>query len=569
MNTSPPRKRAALIIILILAAAPYFIRLGASSLWDSNEAFYAETPREMIESGDYINPSFNYQPRFNKPPLSYWIVAFLYNLFGVSETVERIAIAIAAMMMIAAAYALGSKTFSVEAGLFAAVGLAAAPRFLMFSRRIMIDVYLAMFMSLTLLFFMLAEKYPRRRRLLLALMYVSIGLGIMTKGPVAIVLPALVFFIYLALYRRLSKIREMMLPVGSVIVAAIVLPWYVEVYHQHGWSYIEAFLLRDNISRYTEPVWGPRRGPFFYIPVMIGDLFPWSFFLAPALWIAAREWIRHKKRPFAAKADNPNNENRNSALLIIWVIAIVVFFSLSKNKEDLYILPIYPAASALTGGLLARFTEKDNQSFHGSSVKWTAVMLGILLSLIGAAALYLFGQADQPYSLYGAAGIGCVAVAGGLISALFVMVKKKFAAVAVIALAVIIVNWLFVLFTLPDFERFKPVRSACEMIGRKAAPDALVGYYRVAAPSMTFYLRRSIFEYYEPEEIAQAFASGKEVYCLMAAHEYEAIKDTLPVATYILASRPVFQVKLRGIFDKVEPPQIVIISNKGEAEIEQ
>src|ERR1044072_9965758 len=118
-----------LIVILVFAAAPYFIRLGASSLWDSNEAFYAETPREMIESGDYINPTFNYQPRFNKPPLCYWIVALFYKLFGASESVERVTIALAAIAMIATASALGSAIFSFEAGLLAAVGLAAAPRF--------------------------------------------------------------------------------------------------------------------------------------------------------------------------------------------------------------------------------------------------------------------------------------------------------------------------------------------------------------------------------------------------------------------------------------------------------
>lgn len=569
MNNSLPRKRAALIIILILAATPYFIRLGASSLWDSNEAFYAETPREMIESGDFINPSFNYQPRFNKPPLCYWVVAILYSIFGVSETVERVAIAMAAMAMVATAYALGSKTFSAEAGLFAAVGLAVAPRFLMFSRRIMIDVYLAMFMSLALLMFILAEKYPERRRLFLALMYVAAGLGVMTKGPVAVLLLALAFIIYLALYRKLSKAGEMMLLMGLAIVAAIVLPWFLAIYHQHGWRYIEAFILKDNLSRYTEPVWGPRRGAFFYIPVLIGDLFPWSFFLAPALWSAARRWVRLRGTPFAAKAGSLNDESHNTALLITWVIVIVVFFSLSKNKEDLYILPAYPAASALAGGLLSRYVDRESRSFHGSPVTWTVVVLAIALALTGVAALYLFGGGAQRYSLDGASAIGYVAFAGGAASVVFAMLRKKFAAIAAIALTVIVFNWVFVLYTLPDFERFKPVRALCEVIERRAAPDALVGYYRVASPSMVFYLRRSIFEYYKAEEIEQALASGKDVYCLMAAQDYDEIKARLPVATYILASRPVFQVKLKGIFDKVEPPQVVIISNKGGIEIAQ
>jgi 4-amino-4-deoxy-L-arabinose transferase-like glycosyltransferase len=581
MNNSLHRGRAALIIILILAATPYFIRLGASSLWDSNEAFYAETPREMIESGDYINPSFNYQPRFNKPPLCYWVAAFLYKLFGVSETVERAGIALAAMVMIAAAYALGSQTFSVEAGLLAAVGLAAAPRFLMFSRRIMIDVYLAMFMSLVLLFFMLAEKYPERRRTFLALMYASAGLGVMTKGPVAIVLPALAFIIYLALRRRLGRIREMMLPIGLVIVSAIVLPWYLAIYHQHGWHYIEAFLFGDNLSRYTQPVWGPRRGAFFYLPVVMGDLFPWSFFLAPALWIAARKWTRFNKRSSAAKNDgsgkndSSGGESHAAALLVIWVVVIVVFFSLSKSKEDLYVLPIYPAASALAGGLLARFVngggrvDGEDQNFYRSPVTWAAVILAAVISFAGVAVIYTFGEGAKVYSLDGASAIGRVALVGALVSAVFVALKKRLAVVAAIALTVIFFNWVFVLYTLPDFERFKPVRPLSEVIERRAGPDALIGYYRFASPSMVFYLRRPIFEYYRPEEIGQAFASGKDVYCLMTAQDYEAVKDGLPVATYILASRPVFQVKLKGVFDEVEPPQVVVISNKGGTDIAQ
>jgi 4-amino-4-deoxy-L-arabinose transferase-like glycosyltransferase len=544
-----------LITLLVLAAAPYFISLGASSLWDSNEAFYAETPREMLESSDYINPSFNYQPRFNKPPLCYWVVALFYKLFGVSEAVERVTIALAAMAMIATAYMLGSVIFSVEAGLLAAVGLAAAPRFLMFSRRIMIDVYLAMFMSLTLLFFVLADKCPRKRRLFLALMYASAGLGVMTKGPVALALPALAFIICLALYRRLKKIREMMLPVGIVMIAAIVLPWYVAIYHQHGWGYIETFLLKDNLSRYTQPVWGPRRGLFFYAPVMIGDLFPWSFFVAPALWVAARNraWLKR-------------DESQNTALLIIWVVVIAGFFSLSKNKEDLYILPAYPAASALIGGLLARFIDKDAAGLCGSPVRWTSVALGAVLSLAGAVVIYLFSEGAQVYRLSGAVAIGYVALAAGLTAALLAAFKRRFIAIGAIALAVISLNWVFVMCTLPDFERFKPVRTFCEMISRRAAQDSLAGYYRVASPSMAFYLRRPIFEYYRPEEVEQALLSGKEVYCLMSAQDYEAMKETLPVATYVLASRPVFQVKLRGILDRVEPPQLVIISNKGGTE---
>ena len=88
-----------------------------------------------------------------------------------------------------------------------------------------------------------------------------------------------------------------MLGPGLLIVLAIVSPWYAAVYSEHGWHYIKSFLLDDNISRYTQPVWGPRRSLFFYIPVLAGDLLPWSVLLPPSIWYAIRAQVERRKSP--------------------------------------------------------------------------------------------------------------------------------------------------------------------------------------------------------------------------------------------------------------------------------
>src|SRR6185503_11599315 len=163
-------------VLLIAAIVPYFIDLGGSSIWDANEAFYVETPREMMEQRDFVTPTFNYEPRLNKPVLSYWIVAAFYKVFGVSVAVQRVPIALGALTMIVAALLLARAAANLEAGLWAAVGMAVAPRLVMFGRRIFIDIYISMFMALTLTFFALAERYPERRRLFLLLMYACVGL---------------------------------------------------------------------------------------------------------------------------------------------------------------------------------------------------------------------------------------------------------------------------------------------------------------------------------------------------------------------------------------------------------
>ncbi len=583
---------ATLLLTLCLAIAPYFLALGASSLWDSNEAFYAETPRQMIETGDYISPRFNGQPRFNKPPLSYWVVACSYHLFGVSETAERLPIALAAVVMIVAAFIIGRALYSTSAGLYAAIGLAIAPRFLMFSRRIMIDVWVAMWMALVLMFFILAEQRRERRRRYLVLMYVAIGLGVLTKGPVALVLPALAFLFYLMASRRLGDARWMMIPLGTVIITLIVLPWYTAVYWRHGFDSIAGFLLRDNLSRYTQPVWGPRRGLWFYLPVMLGDLFPWSVFWLTAIWIGV-------KRLFASAAEAKEGDDDNfssasdeaakvqrppspvarafaalwrsdshwrllsgegvslRALPVIWVAVIVIFFSLSSNKEDLYILPSYPAAAVIIGGLLARLIGE----LVNAALRRMAMLLAVVMALLGLLIIYLFNRTAIP-ALAGATTIGTVVLVGGLVALGLLILRQPFPAILATALAMIAGNMVFVLYTLPDFERYKPARAVSTAIKERAAPDALVGYYRLAAPSLTFYLHRPVFEYYRLEELQAAFASGKEVYCLLTEADYLAIKEALPPPISILATRPMFQVKWRTLFASADAPRALLISNR-------
>ena len=134
-------RRILLIGLLVAAVLPYFLNLGATSIIDANEAFYAETPREMIESGNYVSPTFNFEPRLNKPPLSYWVVAAFYSVGGVSLGASRLPIALGAVVIFATAFLLGRQAFSTRAGLIAALTLAATPRMLLFSRRIIIDVY--------------------------------------------------------------------------------------------------------------------------------------------------------------------------------------------------------------------------------------------------------------------------------------------------------------------------------------------------------------------------------------------------------------------------------------------
>lgn len=571
-------RRLLLAVLLVAALCPYFVNLGASSIWDANEAFYVETPREMLERGDYVFPTFNYEPRLNKPILSYWIVAALYRLFGVSVAVQRVAIALGGLAIIATAFGLAfaasPRTHAgldlnermhhspLVAALWAALGVAIGPRMLMFARRIFIDIYIAMFMGLTLLFFALAERYPERRRLFLALMYAAVGLGVMTKGPVAAVVPGLVFALYLLAHRELHRVKEMMIPLGTLIVLAIVVPWYAALYSRDGWTYIWSFFVGENVGRYTAGVGVESgRGPEFYLPVIFTDSFPWSLFL-----VAGAAWWFGDRRSARARGDV---SFRIRTLLWIWIIGIVGFFTLSRAKQDLYIFPIVPAVAALAGTFIIRADFGLERRWR-TALRATAASIGALLAIAGAGALYVFQSGGSVYALDGAALIGMLAVVGGTGACLVAATGRARKALFTSALTLVAMQWIFVLRVLPSFERYKPVPALTAALQQHGlGPDDRVIHFGVSLPSMVYYLRRHIDMYFDMEPFIQAVQADKRAFVVMNADTYAFIAHPLQeqfgVRTCVLHRQPTLNFKMREVVARKPLPEVLLVSNRCES----
>jgi len=269
--------------------------LGGSSIWDANEAFYVETRARCFRAATTSARRSNYQPRLNKPVLSYWIVAGFYKVFDVSVGVQRLPIALGALTMIAAAAAPGvgggqpGKPASGRrpAGGRAAAGHVRSPHL---HRHLHLDLH-----ELTLLFsrwrsvIRSAASFPavdvrvrRPRRL-------DEGSG---GGGAA---GARVRHLPAGAPRAETHHRDDD-SIGLVIVLAIVVPWYAALYQRYGWTYITSFIVGENIARYTEGLGvEQRRGLSFYLPVVFSDSFPWSLCLfgAAGLWLA--DWRALRK----------------------------------------------------------------------------------------------------------------------------------------------------------------------------------------------------------------------------------------------------------------------------------
>jgi 4-amino-4-deoxy-L-arabinose transferase-like glycosyltransferase len=544
-----PASRQSLILatLLALAVALYFVDLGGASIWDANEAFYVETPREMMERGDYVFPTFNYEPRVNKPVLSYWIVIGFYKVIGVSVTAERLAIAVGGVGLIAVAFVLGwtlsaRRELAITAGLWAALGLAVAPRVVMFSRRIFIDIWISLFAALTLMFFALAERYPERRRTWLVLMYVAAGLGVLTKGPIAIAMPVLAFGAYLLVYREFRRLREMMLPLGALILLAIVAPWYAALYTRSGWTDIANFFLGENLARFTEGIGAPQNRPiWFYLPVVFSDSFPWSLLLIPAVVAMAR-----------LRGDAVDRAARVRMLLLLWTATFVGFFSFSAEKQDLYIFPIVPAIAALGGWSVA-------SAVGGLAI--TATVLGALFAAAGGLVFFLFRSASAVYALDGVTPIAVTAIAAGLIALVCAARRRAHLALAVVLGGSLVLNWIFVLVVIPSFEKYKPSPELSAMLLEQSAPEDTIIHYEVDMPSMVFYLRRHIDVIYDRDLFLRAMREDTRIFALMWENDYTALTSELP-PTCLVHRTPLFNIKARAVLKREALPHIVLITNR-------
>lgn len=541
------RQKLMLALLLVSALSLFFVDLGGSSIWDANEAFYVETPREMMERGDYVFPTFNYEPRVNKPVLSYWIVAGFYKLFGVSVAVQRIPIAIGGVLIVLMTFHLGrlaAGSNAAMAGLWAAIGMAASPRLMMFSRRIFIDIYITLFMVATLLFFALAERFPARRRLFLCLMYVSVGLGVLTKGPVAIALPGLVFGIYLLAHGELRRVTKMMIPAGMLIVLAIVVPWYAALYQRDGWTHIASFFFGENIGRYTEGIgYDTDRGPFFYLGVIFSDGLPWALMLFSAfvLWLRART------------ASEPDSAHRVQTLFFIWIAVIAGFFSFSASKQDLYIYPVMPAIAALGGAAIAA---------AAPGTRWASTALGLLLALAGAGILYVFNASGNVYALEGIPAVAVVAIGGGVVALVLATRGQWRSGLLAFVTAGVLLNWILVIKVLPSFEPYKPVPRLTEFLQPRVAPDDVIAHYSVALPSMVYYMRRHIDVTYDLATFLQMLRQPRRVYGILWTEEYERLKGEIGVPTCALHQVPSFNVKIGAMIERKPLPHLVVITNR-------
>ena len=504
------------VALLTLLALPFFVALEDSSVWDTGEAYYVQTPREMIDRGDWLVPYFNGQPRVNKPPLSYWIVASCYRLFSDSLFWERFPMALLAYGSVLMVFWMGRILFAEEVALWGAAIFATTPRFVILARQLFVDTLMLFCMLAAIAFFLSWLKGGKRHHFSLSALF--FGLAFLAKGPLAL-LPLAFLALYLAMTGQLASLARAPWALASALFLLISLPWFLLLALRSGGQPVIDFFLVENLSRYTHLALGPERGPFYYLGVFLGDFFPWSLFFAAALvW-----WL---------KRGRPHTEL--ISLLLCWILVYFLFFSFSYNKQEQYILPLYPAAA-----LWVAFHLRESRA--GRVLVWGASILTLILGIL----LYLI--VNTIFCEVTFLWIPPLFLAG---VSLFILSRRFAGALACLALFYATGFALY----LEPFEQYKPVQQFAERL-RAEMPEGepirgvKAGYYKFACPSLVFHLNRPILELHKLEEAVAYLESEEQIYLIVGEGHYQALQRAVNRRLQIVEVRPKLYTTARAVME--------------------
>lgn len=465
-----------IFVILALCYILFFLNLGATSLWDPDEPRQAIMAREMMERNDFVHPYLNGREYLEKPPLYPWMIIAASKIVGtLDEFTSRVPAAISATFLLIITFLLGRRFGDEEGGLLSAIVLATNYQFLSNARESVMDMTFAFFIGLTI--FLNYLSLTKGRKWLFALSFLPAALAILTKGPAGLVIPAGIMFIYLII-RKEMKGFILPLILGCLLSLGLASIWFFMA----GEAYIREFILRQNITRYTN-AFDHMESLFYYLHKIFFNFLPWSIALPFALYHAYRKKLW---------------------LPLVWFVFTFLFFEFSTSKRAIYLLSCYPAC-ALLCGIYIRDKWPLLVGRAGTNILLKVFSIALILVPVAAvAALYIAPYNDVrafregPSSLY-----VYMAILFLLGVALLINLFRKTAKQALVFLLIYLtfIGVFYNMYYMPVADRTsKSLRLLTDPIGDHKKYRAIYTYGFNSA-GLIFYLGRPV----------QSFADIKEI----------------------------------------------------------
>jgi 4-amino-4-deoxy-L-arabinose transferase-like glycosyltransferase len=532
------------LLVTALCLVTFFAGLGRSAIGDADEAFYAQSAREMVEQGDWITPHYNYEYRFQKPVFFYWMVAVAYTVAGVSETAARFPSALAGLALALMTWAIGRRWVGASAGVVGGAIVATSFGYFTIAHASLPDLPLAAFITLaTWALFEAgapaldaaaapsargtgaAAPDDRTRRWWMLLAGLAIGLGMLTKGPVALVLPALVYLsASLVMADGLLPTRRGWFDVAlaTVVLLAVALPWFLAMAEVHGTAYLRRFFIGENLERFATERYNGRRPLWFYAPIIFGGLAPWSSLMV--LWIPSLGRVLRGVRRLTGL------EWR----LILWAVVPVLFYTLSVGQQPRYILPVLPPLAVLVARTLVSRLDASEAAGRRDAAVAIAITVSALAFL--ALAFLLFRARPLLFALsplQGQIGTAIIVVAAvGLLAWTWFGRQRWLPAAVAASAAATLVTLQFTFYSGAGPE---PVQLMARKILeiRHGEPS---GTYRMFVRNLVFYTGVKQNDLVDEAEAVEFLRQPQRVLCVMPLKLVEGLQRDHGLQLHRLAS---------------------------------
>ena len=463
----------------------------------------------MVVNGDWVLMHYNGNVYPDKPPLFFWLVGLSSYLWqGFTSFSARLPAAFFGMLAVIFTCLIGRFLFGSSVGLISGLILATSFEFAFRSTRANIDSTLTFFTTASILCFV---HWYRSKGPIIYGLYVGMALATLTKGPVGFLVPLLVCLTFLIVQKDWKAIKGMKLLSGMLLMLALVLSWYVPAVLKGGSPYLQDTLFKQSIARYSEG-WSKVRPFYYYLYTFPMSFLPWAIFL-PAAFLTGRFRETPEKR-------------KEYLFLFVWFAVIFLFFSISKGKRALYLLPLFPAAAIFVGKL---WHDLIFTSVDVIRRQWVSIPLYglVAVSFLGGVASPWIVSWKIPSYFWHSLPVAFVLVAISL--AVFFMHRLRHDGKAFILIVVLVAAGLFysqrVVF--PEVNPYKSARLISEEItSRISTGDKVCVYGKVSAGSYNFYTKIvPIYDFSSRQDFFGFLKSSEKVFCLLTFEDYSNFQE--------------------------------------------
>lgn len=463
--------------IIACVAILWFALLGYRDLIDPDEGRYAEIPREMVASGDWLTPRLNGFKYFEKPALHYWMTAFGLKVFGINNTTARLPVALLAFLGALWIWYVGQRLFGPQAGLYAFLLLMSSLMYVVMGHINSLDLGVGVFLAIGCGALLLAQENRDNRQQVRNWMLVgwaALALATLTKGLIGLVLPGIAIVFYSLWQRDWLLWKHMHIMKGLLVFFMITAPWFIAVSRANP-EFAHFFFIHEHFERYTTTQHDREEPIYFHLQMLLVGSIPW-------IWSSLRAIVT----PGFAVRESGQRTFDPVRFLWVYILGIMLFFTMGKSALPPYILPLFPALALIAGRRLA-----NTRLLRGDYVGF-----GLTILAFSYVAYAMTKRADNNvleasliayrYWIFAAIGVLLVGLSLGLRF-------KHNVHIAIISLAfsgllaIQLVGW--------GFQTQAPQRSGHQMARAiQAAVDKDVPVYNIGSfvHSLPFYLEKEV-----------------------------------------------------------------------------